>query len=208
MDTKIRVSTESWPQKRKFSHSSCRDSTPGPFDHKPGTLTAKLYPLCMCKQCLFYFTQKKKRKISVFLLFVLFHGGRVCRHTYRVDIRLMHVLYKRQALPNHTIIVPEHTHGCTINTVKCEFFCGIRWSYQSENNRYQITRDIIEHTRTLALCNVCAIKKTREKRSCSYTSHRNQKCSTTARGQDYCKHASQILFLHYQQCSFCTGKHE
>ena len=37
-DTKIRVSTESWPWRRQFYHCSCRDSNPRPFDHKSGTL--------------------------------------------------------------------------------------------------------------------------------------------------------------------------
>ena len=37
MDTKIRVSTESWPWRRKFAHSSCGDLNPGPTDHKSDT---------------------------------------------------------------------------------------------------------------------------------------------------------------------------
>ena len=39
MDTKIRVSTESWPWIRKFSHCSNRDSNPQPFDYESGSLT-------------------------------------------------------------------------------------------------------------------------------------------------------------------------
>ena len=42
MDTEIRVSTESWPWRWKFSSHSCQDSNPQPFDHESGTLTTKL----------------------------------------------------------------------------------------------------------------------------------------------------------------------
>ena len=45
MDTEIRVSTESWPWRRKFSRPSSRDSNPRPFDHKFSTLTTELSPL-------------------------------------------------------------------------------------------------------------------------------------------------------------------
>ena len=41
-DTEIRVSTESWPWSRKFSHRSFRDSNPRPFDHESGALTTEL----------------------------------------------------------------------------------------------------------------------------------------------------------------------
>ena len=34
-----------WPWRRKFSHRSCRDSNPRPFDHESGALTTKLSPL-------------------------------------------------------------------------------------------------------------------------------------------------------------------
>ena len=40
-----RVSTESWPWRRKFSRRSCRDSKPGPLDHESDTLTTELSPL-------------------------------------------------------------------------------------------------------------------------------------------------------------------
>ena len=43
-DTEIRVSTESWPWRRKFSRRSCRDSNPRPFDHESGALTTELSP--------------------------------------------------------------------------------------------------------------------------------------------------------------------
>ena len=43
-DTEIRVSTESWPWRIKFSCHSSRDSNPWPFDHEPGTLTTELLP--------------------------------------------------------------------------------------------------------------------------------------------------------------------
>ena len=33
------VSTENWSWRRKFSHCSCRDSNPRPFDHESGALT-------------------------------------------------------------------------------------------------------------------------------------------------------------------------
>ena len=41
-DTKIRVRTESWPQRRKLSCHSCRDSNQGTFDHESGALTTEL----------------------------------------------------------------------------------------------------------------------------------------------------------------------
>ena len=41
-DTEIRVSTESWPWRRTFSSSSCRDSNPRPFNHESSALTAEL----------------------------------------------------------------------------------------------------------------------------------------------------------------------
>ena len=44
MDTKIRVSTESWLWRRKFTSRSCRDSNPRPFDHESCTLTTELSP--------------------------------------------------------------------------------------------------------------------------------------------------------------------
>ena len=47
-DTEIRVSVESWPWRRKFSHHSCWDSNPRPFDHQSGTLTPVIYPCSPC----------------------------------------------------------------------------------------------------------------------------------------------------------------
>ena len=41
-DAKIRVSTESWPWRSKFSCHSCQDSNPWPFDHESGTATTEL----------------------------------------------------------------------------------------------------------------------------------------------------------------------
>ena len=65
MDTEIRVSTESWPWRRKFSRRSCRDSNPWPFDHESGALTTEPSPppqwdhCCCCwfKQHLFHMSQ-------------------------------------------------------------------------------------------------------------------------------------------------------
>ena len=48
-DTEIRVSTESWPWRRKFSCCSSRDSNPRPFDHESGTLTTELSQLLINK---------------------------------------------------------------------------------------------------------------------------------------------------------------
>ena len=42
---KYKISTASWPWRRKCSHHSCRDSNPQPFNHKSGTLTTELSPL-------------------------------------------------------------------------------------------------------------------------------------------------------------------
>ena len=47
MDTKRRVSTESWPWRRKLSCCSCRDLNPGPFNHKFDALTTELSLLPM-----------------------------------------------------------------------------------------------------------------------------------------------------------------
>ena len=44
-DTEIRVSAERWHWRRKFSYHSCRDSSPQPFNHKPGVLTTELNPV-------------------------------------------------------------------------------------------------------------------------------------------------------------------
>ena len=41
MDTEIRVSTESWPWRRKFSGCSCGDSNSRPFNHESGALTTE-----------------------------------------------------------------------------------------------------------------------------------------------------------------------
>ena len=41
-DTEIRVSTESWLRRRKFSCCSCRDLNPWPFNHESGALTTEL----------------------------------------------------------------------------------------------------------------------------------------------------------------------
>ena len=41
-DTEIRVITESWPWRRKFSRRSSRESNPRPFDHEFGALTTEL----------------------------------------------------------------------------------------------------------------------------------------------------------------------
>ena len=43
--TEIRVSTESWPRRRKLFRRSCRDSNPWPFNHESGALTTELSPL-------------------------------------------------------------------------------------------------------------------------------------------------------------------
>ena len=42
-DTEIRVSTENWPGRRKFSRRSCRDSNPWPFSHESSALTTELF---------------------------------------------------------------------------------------------------------------------------------------------------------------------
>ena len=44
MDTKIRISTESQPWRRKFSRRYCRDLNQGPFSHESGALTTELFP--------------------------------------------------------------------------------------------------------------------------------------------------------------------
>ena len=44
-DTEIKVSTESWPWRSKFSRRSCRGSNPRPFNHESGALTTELSPL-------------------------------------------------------------------------------------------------------------------------------------------------------------------
>ena len=44
-NTEIRVSSESWLWRRTFSHRSCRDSNPRPFNHESGALTTELSSL-------------------------------------------------------------------------------------------------------------------------------------------------------------------
>ena len=44
METEIRVSTENWPWRRKFSRHSCRDLNPQLFSHESGALTTELSP--------------------------------------------------------------------------------------------------------------------------------------------------------------------
>ena len=44
-NTEIRVSTESWPCRRKWFRRSCRDLNPWPFNHESGALTTELSPL-------------------------------------------------------------------------------------------------------------------------------------------------------------------
>ena len=51
-DTEIRVSTESWPWRRKFSSRSSRDSNPRPFDHESGALTTELSPPPLTMTCI------------------------------------------------------------------------------------------------------------------------------------------------------------
>ena len=55
-DTEIRVSTQSWPWRRKFSHCSCRDSNLQHFNHKSGALTTELtlLPSKPCKSWLYH----------------------------------------------------------------------------------------------------------------------------------------------------------
>ena len=47
---RVRVSTQSWLRRIKFSCCSCRDLNLQPFDHKPNALTNKLSWLIYCKQ--------------------------------------------------------------------------------------------------------------------------------------------------------------
>jgi len=53
-NAEIRVSTESWPWRRKFSRHSCRDSNPSPFDHESGTLTTELSPFSIYRSISIY----------------------------------------------------------------------------------------------------------------------------------------------------------
>ena len=41
-NSEIRVSTENWPWRRKFSSRPCRGSNPRPFNHESGALTTEL----------------------------------------------------------------------------------------------------------------------------------------------------------------------
>ena len=58
MDTKIRVSTESRPWRRKFSCCSCRDLNLQPFNHEFGTQATELSPPEMAQKM----KQTKKRR--------------------------------------------------------------------------------------------------------------------------------------------------
>ena len=60
MDTEIRVSTESWPWRRKFSRRSCWDSNRGPFDHESDALITELFLLPdQCEQLCIQVNQLK-----------------------------------------------------------------------------------------------------------------------------------------------------
>ena len=77
--TKVRVSTESWPWRRKFSCRSCRDSDLWPFSHEFSTQTTELsqlppwaVPLCvdfesmLAKICAFCrLSRKNKAHLTV-----------------------------------------------------------------------------------------------------------------------------------------------
>ena len=66
MDTKIRVTTESWPWRRKFSHRSCRDLNLWPFNHESSALTTELslLPMCVCA-CMHHACVREKDSILV-----------------------------------------------------------------------------------------------------------------------------------------------
>ena len=97
-DTEIRISTESWPWRRKFSCCSCRDLNQRLFSHKSGALTTELSLiqfhstdsiLPMHKHC--------KSVTSLPVIQVLAHKGlwhcKNCQHVWQC-ILLSHYFFK------------------------------------------------------------------------------------------------------------------
>ena len=60
-DTKIRVSTESWPWWRTFS---CRDLNPQPFNHECGALTTELFLPASLDECWVSHHLQNKTKLT------------------------------------------------------------------------------------------------------------------------------------------------
>ena len=91
-DTEIKVSIESWHRRKTFSHHSCRDSNPRPFDLEFSALTIELFPLpCNLK------SPQQTKRVPTYRSCLLWSGTRLSvlmraltRHwpagTYRVMI--------------------------------------------------------------------------------------------------------------------------
>ena len=115
-------------------------------------------------------------------------------------------------IPNHTIMALEHTHTHT-DGCRCDLWL-IQYSvYNISNHMWHHRAQTHELHAMCTLCVMCAIRK-QGKSTLNLIPHTRVKNTTTARGiiiirgQDYCKHASQMLFLHYRQCSICKEKHQ
>ena len=102
-----------------------------------------------------------------------------------------------------------HTHGW----IKCDLWL-IQYSvYNISNRMWHHRAQTHELPAMCTLCVMCAIRK-QGKSTLNLIPHTTVKNTTTARGiiiirgQDYCKHVSQMPFLHYRQCSICKEKHQ
>ena len=82
-DTEIRVSTESWPSRTKFSLCSCQDSHLPPFNHESGTLTTKLSPLSYLLGCRYHHKMCAHEKLFSCTCTVYF---RPCTGTSRLPL--------------------------------------------------------------------------------------------------------------------------
>ena len=67
------------------------------------------------EQAVFVFDSHRKTVfvLSLSSLFVLFHGGRVCKHTYGWKWSPINTVECIKKIPNHKIIAPENTHTHT-----------------------------------------------------------------------------------------------
>ena len=108
---KYKISTASWPWRRKCSHHSCRDSNPQPFDHKSGTLTTELSPLHF-----FFF------RCYTEICWVLLDNTRMTKHA----VAFQYV--PPPPPPSHT-----HTHQSFFTfflTPTCEILFSLVWWWQ------------------------------------------------------------------------------
>ena len=136
MDTEIRVSTGSWPWRRKFSRRFCRDSNPRPFDHESGALTTELLTVSQWKSwAKWEFGEEVKHQSEVCQLGVCVWGA----HSVQCTMLHCHCCYIYMCTPLPIPSVWESTHSvctrlysyCCCITPPPHFFFVILFSYTS-----------------------------------------------------------------------------